>query len=127
MYDLPLFFNGPERQRALTVWVASAATQTAGTLLIMYRELSTPKYVAMGKTPRYCPLAAVACAVIDSGATYTLGIIFTLALYACKKAEGAIISAVLGQIAVRGMMIPGWLSLCADRVLGNRPADDHLA
>ncbi|KZV76750.1 hypothetical protein PENSPDRAFT_747325 [Peniophora sp. CONT] len=98
-HNLSLFYAGSVLQYALTLWATSVATQTAGTLLIIYRELSTPMYVSSTKMRRYCTLGSIVCAVIDSGATYTLGVILTLAFYTCKRSEGAIMSAILGQIA----------------------------
>ncbi|VDB92386.1 unnamed protein product [Peniophora sp. CBMAI 1063] len=99
-YDLALYFTGAVRQRALVVWALSVGTQTAGTLLISYRELSTPVHVPSSRTPRYCTLKSAACAVVDSGAAYILGVIKTLAFYLHRRTEGAVIVAILGQIAV---------------------------
>ena len=100
-YDLVLYFTGTVRQRVLTMWAMSVATQTAGTSLITYRELSTPVHVSSAKKPRYCTLTSTACAFVDSGAAYTMGIILTLAFYTHQRPEGAIVVAILGQIAVR--------------------------
>lgn len=100
-YNVQMFHANPELQRVLTMWGTSVATQTAGTLLIVYRELSTPSYVPTTKTPRYFTLAAITFAIIDSGAMYTIGIIFTLAFYTAGRAEGAILAAIVAQISVR--------------------------
>ncbi|VDB92389.1 unnamed protein product [Peniophora sp. CBMAI 1063] len=97
--DPSLFFENPELQRTTTMWATSVITQTAGTLLIMYRELSTPKSVPNSKTSRQCTLTAIAYTIIDSGATYTLLVIVTLALYVSKRSEGAVVGAILGQIS----------------------------
>ena len=97
---LGAFHSNPELQRVLTMWGTSVATQTAGTLLIVYRELSTPSYVPSTKTSRNCTFSTVACATIDSGAIYTIGIILTLAFYTTERPEGAILAAILAQISV---------------------------
>ncbi|KZV76737.1 hypothetical protein PENSPDRAFT_341975 [Peniophora sp. CONT] len=98
-FELSKYFTGLGRQRVLTMWAASVATQTSGTVLIAYRELSTPVYVPSTNRHRYCTMSSAACAVIDSGAMYTISIILTLAFYTHRRAEGAVIAAVLGQIA----------------------------
>ncbi|KZV63586.1 hypothetical protein PENSPDRAFT_207227 [Peniophora sp. CONT] len=98
-YNLALVDAKPELPRAITMWATSAATQIAGTLLIAYREISTPVYVPATRSSRYCRPAAVACAIVDSGAIYTLGIVFDLAFYVRGGAEGIVVGAILGQIA----------------------------
>lgn len=99
-YNVKMFFVDPERERALTMWATSVTTQTAGTLLIMYRELSTPKYVSSARNSRYCTTSAVLYAIIDSGAVYILGVVFTMSFFVAKRFEGEILSAILGQVAV---------------------------
>lgn len=124
-YRQALFFIDPERQWVLTMWATSVATQTMGTLLIAYRQLSTPVYVSSTKSSRYCSLTAVTCAVVDSGAIYTLVIMVTLALYVRQGAEGAVVGAILGQIAVGSIYSPRTANVLT--LLGNRPADYHRA
>ncbi|KZV76744.1 hypothetical protein PENSPDRAFT_342213 [Peniophora sp. CONT] len=98
-YDLLKYFGGSGRHRILTVWAVSLVTQTAGSLLIAYRRMSTPVYVAPTKGSRWCKLTTAVCVIIDSGAIYTLGIMLTLGFYLHERAEGAIVIAILGQIS----------------------------
>ncbi|KZV60683.1 hypothetical protein PENSPDRAFT_659426 [Peniophora sp. CONT] len=107
------------------MWAISVITQTAGSILVAYRELSTPVHVP-SKAPRYCTVSSAACAIIDSGAAYTLGIILTLAFYTREHAEGAVVVAILGQISVRAAR-SRWLCMRRLTFQGDCPVVNYCA
>lgn len=125
-YNVQKFHANPELQRVLTMWGTSVATQTAGTLLIVYRELSTPSYVPSAKASRCLTLTSIGCAIVDSGATYTVGIIFTLAFYTTGRAEGAILAAIVAQISVR-VVNPRILAAAIDIIRQPSPCQSSCA
>ncbi|VDB89986.1 unnamed protein product [Peniophora sp. CBMAI 1063] len=98
-YHINAYFTGKVQMHIVTVWAVTVVTQTAGTLLIVWREVSTPIYVSPSRKRRGCSMVKALCLAVDSGAAYTSCIVLVLAFYLCSDPAGAVVVAILGQIS----------------------------